>query len=342
MLALLLAALVFQPSPEEPPPSRAAARPAPERPRAASRRRPGPRARRRAASRTLAALLPGAAADAPAATGRRSRPASASRSRTPSRSTTRSSRSPTRRAGTWSSTPGSTGNILLVLKLRDVPVEDALRAALSGHARSRRPGAATPSSSRPRRRPVERRPTLAGFDKPSGKRFTGEFEETDVDDALRQIAAAGRPLHRHPAGRARRGLRGLQRDRRRGRAARGARPGGPHRGAPGRRRHRARAPLRRVRRGSGRGGAPGRRARDARRGAGDAGRRGTARRRTPTRTRRDRVVQRRRHDPLRERRRATSSPSAGTCALEPGAVARDVVAVLGQRHAGGRLPARAR
>ncbi|WP_242344027.1 STN domain-containing protein, partial [Anaeromyxobacter terrae] len=85
---------------------------------------------------------------------------------------------------------GRTGNIQLVLKLRDVPVEDALRAALSGTqleaSRRRNTVVVAPSSG-----PVARQPTLVGFEKPSGKRFTGEFQETDVDDALRQVAAAG-------------------------------------------------------------------------------------------------------------------------------------------------------
>ncbi len=35
------------------------------------------------------------------------------------------------------------------------------------------------------------RPVLKGFGRPSGKRFTGEFDDTEVDDALRQIAKAG-------------------------------------------------------------------------------------------------------------------------------------------------------
>jgi hypothetical protein len=33
-------------------------------------------------------------------------------------------------------------------------------------------------------------PVLKGFDRPSGKRFTGDFDEAEVDDALRQIAEA--------------------------------------------------------------------------------------------------------------------------------------------------------
>lgn len=41
-------------------------------------------------------------------------------------------------------------------------------------------------------RPAEEReqPVLTGFDRKSGKRFTGDFDETEIDDALRQIAEA--------------------------------------------------------------------------------------------------------------------------------------------------------
>jgi hypothetical protein len=84
---------------------------------------------------------------------------------------------------------GRTGNIQLVLKLRDMPVEEALRAALGGTglAATRRGDTVVVA---PFREAPERRPTLAGFDRPTGKNFTGEFDETEVDDALRQIAAA--------------------------------------------------------------------------------------------------------------------------------------------------------
>ncbi len=34
-------------------------------------------------------------------------------------------------------------------------------------------------------------PVLQGFDKPSGRKFTGDFDDEDVDDALRRIADAG-------------------------------------------------------------------------------------------------------------------------------------------------------
>lgn len=84
---------------------------------------------------------------------------------------------------------GRTGNSLLVLRLRNVGVEDALRDALTGTglAATRRGDTVVVA---PSERAVERRPTLSGFDKPSGKKFTGEFQETEADDALRQIAAA--------------------------------------------------------------------------------------------------------------------------------------------------------
>jgi hypothetical protein len=70
-----------------------------------------------------------------------------------------------------------------------VPVEDAIRDALTGSGLVATRHGNTVVVSFPERT-VERRPTLAGFDKPSGKRFTGEFNEAEVDDALRQIAAA--------------------------------------------------------------------------------------------------------------------------------------------------------
>jgi hypothetical protein len=86
---------------------------------------------------------------------------------------------------------GRTGNRLLVLKLRSVPVEDALKAALAGtRLVATRTGetVVVAEEEEPERPPA---PTLAGFDRPTGRRFTGEFQETPVSDALRQIAKAG-------------------------------------------------------------------------------------------------------------------------------------------------------
>lgn len=38
---------------------------------------------------------------------------------------------------------------------------------------------------------ADERPILSGFEKPSGRRFSADFDETDVDEALRVIAEAG-------------------------------------------------------------------------------------------------------------------------------------------------------
>ena len=86
---------------------------------------------------------------------------------------------------------GRTGNKTLVLRLRDVPVEDALRAALAGtDLQATRTGVMVVVA--PAREPVlPAPPTLAGFEKPSGKKFTGYFERTPVGEALRKITEAG-------------------------------------------------------------------------------------------------------------------------------------------------------
>jgi hypothetical protein len=93
------------------------------------------------------------------------------------------------KAAGWSvaTNTGRLGDRMLVLHLKDVPVEEALRAVLSGSGliATRRgtivavaPGLspATPS-----------RPVLTGFDKPSGRKFTGDFEDEDGRDALLEI-----------------------------------------------------------------------------------------------------------------------------------------------------------
>jgi len=87
---------------------------------------------------------------------------------------------------------GRTGNKLLVLKMQDVPVEDALRAALRGTGLvAHRSGNIVVVSPPEIPLPMASKPILSGFDKPSGKKFTGEFDGEDVSDALRQIAKAG-------------------------------------------------------------------------------------------------------------------------------------------------------
>lgn len=86
---------------------------------------------------------------------------------------------------------GRTGNAQLVLKLRAVPVEDALRAALQGTGlvATRRgdtvvvaPGDAGPEA------PVE---ALTGFDRPTGRTVTLDVVDAPVEEALRKIADAG-------------------------------------------------------------------------------------------------------------------------------------------------------
>jgi hypothetical protein len=86
---------------------------------------------------------------------------------------------------------GRTGSRQLVLRLRNVPVEDALRAALAGAGlvatRTGDTVVVTPSFEldAPREAPE---PALSGFDAPTGKRFTGDFDDEDVSVALRAIA----------------------------------------------------------------------------------------------------------------------------------------------------------
>jgi hypothetical protein len=63
-------------------------------------------------------------------------------------------------------------------------------------AKAARPDAKAKPDAKAAARPVEKaeereQPTLVGFDKKSGKKFTGDFEDTEVADALRQIADAG-------------------------------------------------------------------------------------------------------------------------------------------------------
>jgi hypothetical protein len=81
---------------------------------------------------------------------------------------------------------GRVGERMIVLKLKDVPVEEALRGALqgSGLAATRRGGVVVvaPSIS-----PVAARPVLSGFDRPTGKKFSGDFQELDGRDALLRI-----------------------------------------------------------------------------------------------------------------------------------------------------------
>lgn len=96
-------------------------------------------------------------------------------------------------AGGWSliANTGRTGDRLLVVTLRDVPVEDALEAVLEGTAlvATRRGNSVTVAPGPVA--PVAEVPTLTGFDVATGKKFTGDFREIPVSEALAQVAAAG-------------------------------------------------------------------------------------------------------------------------------------------------------
>ena len=88
---------------------------------------------------------------------------------------------------------GRTGNVQLVLKLRATPVEDALEATLAGTglAATRRGQTVivAPSGAKPER------PVLSGFEHPTGKTFSGDFQDAEVGEALRRITdAAGLSL----------------------------------------------------------------------------------------------------------------------------------------------------
>ena len=84
---------------------------------------------------------------------------------------------------------GRAGDRLLVLDLRDVPVEDALLAVLEGTPLSATRRGETITVA-PRAARVTETPVLSGFETPSGKKVTASFTDAPVDKALRQIAEA--------------------------------------------------------------------------------------------------------------------------------------------------------
>lgn len=87
---------------------------------------------------------------------------------------------------------GRLGDRMLLLRLKDVPVEEALRAVLSGSGLvATRRGtivAVAPGLGLGPETPLK--PVLTGFDKASGKTFTGDFEDEDGRDALLEIGRA--------------------------------------------------------------------------------------------------------------------------------------------------------
>jgi len=81
---------------------------------------------------------------------------------------------------------GRVGERLLVARLREVPVEEAMRAALSGTGLvATRRGSIVVVA--PSIAPIRERPILSGFGEPSGKRFSGDFQDADGRDALLEI-----------------------------------------------------------------------------------------------------------------------------------------------------------
>jgi hypothetical protein len=94
-------------------------------------------------------------------------------------------------AAGWSmvANTGRAGDRLLVLDLRDVPVEDALVAVLEGTPLSATRRGETITVA-PRAARVTETPVLSGFEAPSGKKVTTSFTDAPVDKALRQIAEA--------------------------------------------------------------------------------------------------------------------------------------------------------
>lgn len=86
---------------------------------------------------------------------------------------------------------GAAGDRTLVLSMRQVPVEEALEAVLAGSplAATRHGDTVTVA---PFLAPLPRgeEDVLAGFDKPTGAKFSGELKNTPVDEALKRIARA--------------------------------------------------------------------------------------------------------------------------------------------------------
>jgi hypothetical protein len=85
---------------------------------------------------------------------------------------------------------GRTGARTLTLKLRDVAVEDAMRAALTGSGLvATRTGNTVVVAEEAEATAAEPQ-VLAGFERPTGRRVTKSFDDEDVADALKQLASA--------------------------------------------------------------------------------------------------------------------------------------------------------
>ncbi len=96
------------------------------------------------------------------------------------------------RAAGWNliANTGRLGERTLVVTMRSAPVEEAIDAVLEGSplVATRRGNTVTVAPGRPAT-PSEQR-TLSGFDRPTGRRFSGDFSDTPVDQALRKVADA--------------------------------------------------------------------------------------------------------------------------------------------------------
>jgi len=85
---------------------------------------------------------------------------------------------------------GRTGDQDLVLNMKEAAVEEALETVLGGTplVATRRGSSVTVA---PGLGPLlAEAPVLSGFDKPTGKRFTGDFEDEGVDEALKKVSDA--------------------------------------------------------------------------------------------------------------------------------------------------------
>jgi hypothetical protein len=96
------------------------------------------------------------------------------------------------RAADWNlaANTGRAGDQTIVLGMRDVGVEEAMAAVLEGTPLvAIRRGDAVTVAPGAEPAPAEA-PVLSGFDKPSGRKFSGDFEDEPVDEALTKVAEA--------------------------------------------------------------------------------------------------------------------------------------------------------
>jgi hypothetical protein len=96
------------------------------------------------------------------------------------------------RAGAWNlvANTGRAGDHVMVLGMRDVGVEEAMAAVLEGTSLAAiRRGDAVTVAPAAEPAPAEA-PVLAGFDRSSGRKFSGDFEDDPIDEALTKVTDA--------------------------------------------------------------------------------------------------------------------------------------------------------